>query len=294
MKKSCFLVSYPGSLLSDGTFVNSSMFELAKSHGFDAVEPLYSHELAGPNGVDGGKKFREKALETGLDVSCLSFATAFLTGDASQAVASLKKAVDVADALGSPFLHHTFEMDISNAPELYNKCHKRFVEVAREAAYYAGEKGIECIYEDQGFYVNTPDRLADILTDIDLPNTGVCLDVGNALFYDILPERWAGMFAKYIKHVHIKDYIRKSIETCPLKRWHTTIEGNCLRGTVIGHGVVNFEKIFSILLSRGYDGYFSLEYEGREDVIESVKESVDNMQLFYDLTKKKLEYAGKI
>ncbi len=293
MKKSCFLISYKNYNNAAG-YLESDVFERAKNDGFDAVEPILGHELAGANAIDDAKKINERILSYGLDVSCLSYAISFLNMTEKQAVDSLKKAIDVTKALGSPFLHHTFQLDFSSKPELWQKAYKHFVNVAKEAAYYAGEQGIECIYEDQGYYINTPDRLADLLVDVDLPNTGVCLDVGNALFYDILPERWAGIFSKYVKHVHIKDYLKKSVETCPIKGWHRTVEGNLLRGTVIGHGVLNFEKIFTILLANGYDGYFSLEYEGREEVLASVNESVKNMEFFYNRALNNIELSKNI
>ncbi len=291
MKKSCFLISYRNYHKPTGSYLDTDVFERAKNDGFDAIEPLYNPgELGGEN----AKIIREKVLGLGLEVSCLSYAISFLRMSKEDAVRSLKEAVDAAKALGSPFLHHTFEGGLNGGLELYRKAHGHFVDVVREVAYYAGEQGIECIYEDQGYYVNTPERIGDILVDIDLPNVGVCLDVGNSLFFDISPERWAGIFSKYIKHVHIKDYLRKPIETCPLKGWHRTIEGNCLRGTVVGHGVVDFEKVFTTLLANGYDGYFSLEYEGREEVLASVKESLANTEFFYNRAKEKLEFAGII
>ena len=289
MKKSCFLISYRKYHNPTGNYLESDVFERAKNDGFDAIEPLYN---PGQLTVDVAKKVREKVLNLGLDVSCLSYAISFLHTSKEDAVRSLKDAVDSAKALGSPFIHHTFEGGLNNDLEIYQKAHKHFVEVIREVAYYAGEQGIDCIYEDQGYYVNTPERIANLLADVDLPNTGVCLDVGNSLFYDIPAERWAGIFSKYIKHVHIKDYIRKPAETAPIKGWHRTIEGNYLRGTVVGHGVVDFEKIFTILLANGYDGYFSLEYEGREDVLESVKESLANTEFFYNKAKANVEYLN--
>ena len=156
-------------------------------------------------------------------------------------------------------------------------------------------RGISCIYEDQGFLLNTPERLGELLTDIGLPNVGVCLDVGNSLFYDIEAETYAGILASYIKHVHIKDYIRKPIETVvPDKNWLYTVSGQALRNTIVGHGVVNFERIFSILILAGYDGYFSLENGAVEKTRDAVQEGLRNMKLFYERAYNNLLAAGKI
>lgn len=156
-----------------------------------------------------------------------------------------------------------------------------FVELGRAIAEYAGERGIECLYEDQGVYLNTVDRLGSLMSKIDMPNIGVCLDCGNSLFYDILPESFAGAFASLVKHVHVKDYLRK--KTYPGKDWFRTISGDYLFATPIGHGVVDFEKVMTILLKAGYDGYFSLEGGGiTEDPQKGVIRSMETLEYYFD------------
>ncbi len=287
MKSSVFLCSYQDYWRQNDL---KTIFEYAKRDGFEAVEPGYIHELRGPNGLENAKSVKETADKLGLVFSCFSQGISLLDRDLKEAVQELKRCVDLAKALGSPYFHHTFQLaNTHNKLPLFDTHKKVFIDVAKEVAYYAGEKGIECLYEDQGFLMNTPERMCELLNEVDLPNTGICLDLGNALFYDLLPETYAGIFISHIKHVHAKDYIQKSVETlATTDGWYPTISGNSLRGTVLGHGVVNFEKIFSVLLMGGYDGYYSLEYDGIEETLKSVSQSLKNMQIYYDRAYKKI------
>lgn len=279
MKKSCFLMSYGNYIETEKTL---GLVTRAKNDGFDAIEPYDSSDFfASSNYIDYTKEVREKLDQENMKCSCFSIGINMLK-DPDGAFEKLKKCVDIAHILGAPFLHHTMEivLDFKEIP-IYQNVEKTFADVSRAVAEYAGEKGMSCIYEDQGFLMNTVDRLGSLISKINMPNTGVCLDVGNSLFYDIEPEVFAGSFAPLIKHVHVKDYIRKA--TYPGKDWFRTICGNYLYVAPIGHGVVNFEKVISILLEAGYDGYYSLEGGGiPSDMLGGIKRSMETLEYYYE------------
>ncbi len=281
LNKSCFLCTYQGEL-RNSIF---TLIEKAREDGFDAVEPYEVRDIwDDETGLDTAKRAKEKLEEYGMTCSCLSRGISMLSVD--DPVKALKKAVDVAHAMGSPYLHHTMQLALSHKGlPIYQDVEPTFVEVSREIAYYAGEKGMECIYEDQGYLINTPERLDSLITKIGLPNVGVCLDVGNSLFYDISAEEYAGKFEKMIKHVHVKDYIRKSTYPGRANGWYRTIQGDYLYSCPIGHGVVDFEKIMTVLMRNGYNGYYSLEGCGMSNVDEGVKLCLDNLQYYFDRAK---------
>ena len=54
----------------------------------------------------------------------------------------------------------------------------------------------------------------------------------------------------------------------------TTRGCNKLQGTVLGHGVVPIAQCLAILRRAGYDGFVDIEFEGREDCVEAVKEGL--------------------
>lgn len=279
MKKSCFLISYDSFIGAEKTI---GILDRAKADGFDAVEPYPTPDIFNDiDGIDNAKKVREKIEKLDMKCSCFSYGINMFS-DPKEALKNLKKAVDVAHVLGAPYLHHTMELalDYKGLP-VYQTVEKTFADVSRATAEYAGEIGMTCIYENQGFLINTVDRLGSLLNRINMPNTGVCLDVGNALFYDIEPEEYAGAFASLIKHVHVKDYIRKG--TYPGKGWYRSISGNYLYEAPIGHGVVDFEKVLTILLKSGYDGYFSLEGGGiPEDTEKGIARSMETLEYYFD------------
>ena len=82
-------------------------------------------------------------------------------------------------------------------------------EVAKELAAMAEPLGITCLYEPQGYYMNTVERLSELLATVDAPNVGICMDLSNPLFFDNDPLSFTQKFTREIKHVHIKDCVLK-------------------------------------------------------------------------------------
>lgn len=270
----------------------------AKNDGCQGIEMLPCGDLFSDHGVEYAKKVREIHDREGIPCVCYSYGISYFP-DPEYALKQMKTSVDIAKELGSPFLHHTFQcsLNMNVLPAeytVYSNVEKLFVEFGKEIAYYAGERGLSCIYEDQGFFVNTVDRLGSLISKIDMPNTGVCLDIGNSLFYDVPAEAFAGAFAKLIKHVHVKDYIINESAAYPGKGWDYTISGKWLKNCLPGTGAVNMERIFSILLSEGYDGFFSLENQdyigGLTDEYKDseIIDSYNAMQKAYDNAKASL------
>ena len=64
----------------------------------------------------------------------------------------------------------------------------------------------------------------------------------------------------------------------PGQGWFSSRGGNALRGTIIGHGVVNVKKCLSILKEAGYDEWLALEFEGIEDCLMGIKAGLDNLK----------------
>lgn len=312
MKKSYFSSvyyrEYAGELASGKTNLPyyQRVIEYGKRDGFQGIEVLPTFELMKGQGLefaddykDQAKRIREKLDKEGMVCSCFSFGLNMLSNE-DYAFRILRQSADVAEILGSPYVHHTFQCSFAAKNVLpeesyYQGAEKTFIDLGRAVAEYAGERGLECIYEDQGVYINTVDRLGSLMAKINMPNVGVCLDCGNSLFYDVSPETFAGAFASLVKHVHIKDYIKNTSPFCPGKGWDSSVSGVWLRNSIIGTGVVNFEKIFSILLSAGYDGFYSLENQNALDnlsdvsAIDEIRISMKNAEFLYNRAKASLD-----
>ena len=236
--------------------------EKAKALGFSSVEHLtmYPENSYMPT-ISEASRIRKTLDAYGLPMACYSVCIDLYS--AENGVEFLKGEADRAAELGSPFLHHTLIMsrhDAQNAPS-YSEAIKVLLEKAVQVAEYAETLGIRCIYEDQGFYVNGVNGFGGFFNEMKkaCKGVGVCGDFGNILFADETAEDFFKAYAKDILHVHVKDYLFKNTELPPSGTWARTRNNNWLRDTVIGDGIVNFERGFEILKEAGYNGRFSLE-----------------------------------
>ena len=66
----------------------------------------------------------------------------------------------------------------------------------------------------------------------------------------------------------------------PGEGWYVSAAGNYMLEVTMGHGAVNFETVFELLLRSGYDGWYSLEYFGAGDVPEQ-EQSIKNVRRYY-------------
>ena len=75
--------------------------------------------------------------------------------------------------------------------------------------------------------------------------------------------------APYAFHAHAKDFLYHIVKPgIPTPEgYFKTSNGNLLRGTVVGHGVVPIAADLQVLKAAGYNGWLSLEFEGMEDNI---------------------------
>lgn len=260
--------------------------DYAKGLGLNAIEPYPSREFTTPD-VENARRLAEYAQEQGIGICCFSMAADIVSGDRKAEIENLKRYADVAAAMGSPYLHHTLYPALGFAENrwTFKEALKYAVEGVREVYDYAEQIGIKCLYEDQGFCFNGVQRFDDFLGEVNR-EVGVVADLGNILFVGEQPEAFAARFAPLVKHVHVKDYLYKDSRwPSPGEGWYISRDGGYLRGTVIGHGVVNFQRVFSILQSVGYDGFFSLEYDGMEDAFRANELGLANMKRYYEIAK---------
>lgn len=111
---------------------------------------------------------------------------------------------------------------------------------------YAADKNVEIWLEVHG-NMNTTERMAVIQKAVTAPNFGFVWDVAHSdrvYFDNFMP--FYKQIKPQIKHIHIKDHIRKYGKT---------------ELTDVGSGDIPLIKIITTLINDGYDGYFSLEWE---------------------------------
>lgn len=284
IKTSVFLCSYT-SLYANGMTLLESV-DLAVQQGFEAIEPYPTKELAT---IDDAKRLAEHADKLDIPVSCFSMGCDLLSPDVKEAVKQLKHYIDMAALLRSPYFHHTLIPSLKSlrlGQADFEKVLPTVVAAVNEVCDYASERGLMCVYEDQGFVFNGVERFSHFMAELDRDDVGVVADLGNIMFVDEKPEQFVGRFSNKIVHVHLKDYIRKDgTDVHPGPGWYMTREGNFLRDTVFGHGVIPFVPVFRILQSIGYEGYYSAEYTAPEPTEKWLPISMDNMKRSYELAR---------
>ena len=252
-----------------------------KELGFDGGEMFPCQSV---NTLESARTLREAMKAEEMHISCYSVCIDLSEKDETNAVQALKHAIDLTAEMGAPYIHHTLIPHLKHPAPGSPSFDEVFDEVVRRAQIicdYASEKGITCLYEDQGYYFNGADRFERYITALKRDNIGVCADFGNILFVDETPESFIGRFTGIIKHVHVKDYLCKE-GTWPGDGWYLSRGGKWLRDTTIGHGVIDFEKCFRILAASGYDGWYSMECFTPEEFVESNKRGLANVKRFYE------------
>ena len=280
-----------------GNFSFMEAIDYAVENHFDALEPYSSHEFAQPDeaAIEKAKRLKEYAAEKGVTISCFSMGINITTGDYRANIERLKGYARVAAAMGSPYLHHTLLPGLAHnrgTEEPFDTLLNRAVDGIREVYDYAESVGVKAIYEDQGYVFNGCERFERLLDRVDR-EIRVVADLGNILFVGESPVDFVGRFAPYIAHVHVKDYLYKpGTANYPGEEWYGTRNGDFLRGTIVGHGVIDFVTVCRILISAGYTGSYSLEFDGKEDPYMAARLSNRNFHRYYAQAEALLQYKG--
>ncbi len=255
--------------------------EYAKLLGFEGVEP---YPGPGFETLADAEALGKILQDAGLCAPCVSKAVNLIGPDGDAAVADLKALADMTAAVGAPLLHHTLASGLRVLPvgsASFDSVFGEVVDRTRQVADYCAQLGLRVIYEDQGFLFNGVERFERFMNAVDRDNIGVCADLGNIFFVGETPERFIGVFSNRICHVHIKDYLYKpGSAPFPGKSWMRTRDGGYLRNTIPGHGIVDNVACISVLLSAGYDGFYSFEFGGPEPYDSGIREAISNLEYY--------------
>lgn len=218
-------------------------------------------------------KYAGQVLEqAGLTVACYSVCVDLLNN--REIETEMKKHVELAAQLGSPYLHHLLipDIELSEDPRENEARIDYIVEAAGRIADYAALFGVVCIYEDQGNYVNGVQGFGNFWEKMKQrsKNVGICGDLGNVVFVGETPEPFFRTFVKEICHVHVKDYLWKKAAVAPGKYWEKGIGDNWFRDTLVGDGIIDFEACLKVLNEAGYEGNYALEISHPEPFEEGV------------------------
>ena len=134
--------------------------------------------------------------------------------------------------------------------------------------------------ENHGFLMNSSERCRRLVQAVDSPNFRMTLDVGNFLCVDEDPLVATRNCLDIASFVHVKDFLLR--KRYPGPGWLETLGGRHIVGTVFGFGDLETREIVRAILSSGYDGFVSLEFEGNEPTLMGCDTGLANVIRIFD------------
>ncbi len=166
--------------------------------------------------------------------------------NAAKGIDESKKAIDVCATLGIPAIRVFGDAlpDKEHAEETIALVGNSIAEVCR----YAEGKGVDVLLEVHGDF-NTIETVGGVIEACkEYKCFGILWDIEHS--DRAYADNWQPFYQAvrpYIKHIHVKDYLRHEDGSFTL----------CL----VGEGDIPIKDIITTLKEDGYDGYYSLEWE---------------------------------
>jgi len=247
---------------------------------FTDIDPA----LAGKeDDIEAAETIRRYCESIGLNIGCYTVGADFINGsggDIDAEIAKTKHKVDIAKALGADIMRHdsTSGFKTDGRERSYRDAIEIIAPAIREVTRYAASLGIRTCTENHGYYMQDSKRVEKLIRTVGDPNYGWLVDIGNFRCADEDSIHAVNTAAPYAFHVHVKDFLYKpGSELDPGDGWFKTRGGNYIRGTVIGHGIIPVTQCIAMLRKAGYDGRFTVEFEGMEENLDALKAAFNYM-----------------
>lgn len=248
-----------------------SFIHEAKRIGADGVELLdffYSDANAERDQIKGA------LAEAELPCPIFSVANNFAQTDPAERAAQVQRirfGVDEAVHYGAQVVR-VFAGDIGEGLT-YDQARSWIVDGLKEAADYAQQKGIQLALENHGQLAGRGDQVRSLIEDVrnrcGHDALGANPDTGNFLLVDQDSAEAVSQVGDLAFMCHFKDFT-------PGNGPFRSLAGKTFRGSVIGEGCVDLRGCVSGARGKGFQGWFSLEYEGDGDPLLEVEKSLRN------------------
>ena len=213
---------------------------------------------------------KEICTRNGLRVSSISGHSPLMKPEA--AVPRLTRAIVLADACGARFVNS----DEMVKPEWMDDefAHDTMRYTLTKAAIVAARHKVNICIEPHGIYTKTAAGLTRIVHLVDSPWIGVNWDTGNSYLAGVEdPYNGLAQVKSAVRHVHAKDIDFKQSAAERGKVTGTPV------GCACGDGVVDWDKVLSILDSEQRDFFLSVEcgtIDQAERSLKFLKKAVGN------------------
>lgn len=219
------------------------------------------------------QELKRRAYLNGITFTCLSIHQGFVTPDKEilkQHIDKTKKCIELAAKMGIPCLRlnsgrwntiKSFDELMKNrgiepilAGYTEDDGFKWCIDAIQQCLPTAEEYGVLLALENHWGLCSTPEGMLRIKKAIDSPWLGLLMDTGNFLEN---PYSKLEMIAPYTNFVQAKTYYGGG-------EWYSLD--------------LDYKRIISILQKVNYQGYLSLEYEGKEDAATAVPKSIEMLR----------------
>lgn len=206
-----------------------------------STEPDYLHSL------------RHLAFKHALPFSGTAIATEMCQSDPARReveINKIKKWVDATELLGASHIR-VFGGELPpGATEEQGV--EWTAETMKQACDYAAQKGITLGIESHGGITSKASNIVAILRRVDSPYAGCNLDISN---FDEDPYSQVEALVPYATHTHIRDHYGEPPQP------------------------IDLDRMWQIFAKGGYQGFMSVEYEGKEDPMTGVPKLVEKVKV---------------
>jgi len=226
------------------------ILDFAQQNGFAAVE---LRGLQGTMDLPARPEFardriaaaNKEVAARGLQISCASSSANMHDTDPEkheQQLADARRFIDLASGLRAPYVRVFGNTIVGPRDQVIDHVAKSL----RELGDYAGPKDVTVLIESHGDFVDSP-TLRAVLERADSAHVGLLWDANHTFVSGKEdPAFTVGQLGQYIRHTHLKDSHK---------------EGNDVHYVLTGRGEVPVKRQMQLLVERGYQGYYSFEWE---------------------------------
>ncbi len=256
----------------------------AKEMGFDAIEFI---DIDGKEDyalqVENAQKLRKEAERVGIPIIAYAISGHLYWDDPAEAEAEVERLcrqVDIAKLLGADLMRHDVctSLGKSGCARSFDLMLPTIAENTRKVTAYAQTVGVRTCTENHGRIAQDSDRVERLFNAVAHDNYGLLVDMGNFAVVDEDSALAVSRVAPYAVHAHAKDF--QLCDEQDTSRGFMTRGGRRIEGCVIGEGFVAVRRCLAVLQQAGYDGYLSIEYEGKEDCIDGITRGLGNLRRF--------------
>ena len=182
-------------LVRSGQLKQIDVVHKAKEIGFDVIEFIPFKLEEGESAKDFAARVKEECDKVGIEIGGYTVGADFINGsngDLDAEIERVKGEVDIANILGVKIMRHDATIGFPRehkGPRDFDAALPRLVEGCRAVTEYAEQFGIRTMVENHGFFCQDSDRVEKLVNQVNHPNFGLLVDMGNFMCADEAPEK---------------------------------------------------------------------------------------------------------